>query len=447
MTPQKKRGSWSSTLGFILATSGAAIGLGNIQRFPYITAEGGGAAFVLIYLACVLLLGLPLILVEFSIGRHTERNPVCALEKLRPRAHHWKAVGFLGVLTAFFILTYYSVIGGWTLGYIVEMGLSHDVSIKEFAADPVIVLGYMALFLAITMLILMKGVKKGIERYSKIFMPILFVLLIILVARSLTLPGSFEGIKFYLQPDFSEVTWKTWLLALGQAFFSLSIGEAVLITYGSYASKKENLPLSASYIVLFDLLIALLAGFIIFPALASFGFEPKQGMGLTFIVLPKVFLMMPFGAFFGALFFLLLAFAAITTAIALLEMPVIYLIDSWHWTRKKAVWVMGTLAFLIGIPSALSRGSSERLSNMTLSNLPFTGFYEIMDFIWGNLGMVITGGLLAIFTGWVWGTREASKELEISCKSFAVIRPYWAFAVKFLAPIFIVIILLSLFFN
>ena len=446
MQTKKLRGKWSSRLGFILATSGAAIGLGNIQRFPYMTAEGGGSAFVFIYILFVIILGLPLILVEFSLGRHTQKNPICAIDQIRPKSL-WKGVGALGILTAFLILTYYSVIGGWTLGYIVQTLFNIEPNLSAFASNPITVLGYMALFLALTMMIVIKGVKKGIERYSKIFMPLLFLLLLILVARSLTLPGCAEGITYYLKPDFSELTPRVFLLALGQAFFSLSIGEAVLITYGSYTSKSERLPSSAVYIAGFDLLIALLAGLIIFPAIFSFGESPQQGVGLTFMILPKIFLKMPFGNLFGTLFFLLLAFAAITTSIALLEMPVIYLIDSKKWSRKKAVWIVGTLAFLIGIPSALSHGALP-----SLTKLPFTLFnqssvYNIMDYLFGNLAMVLCSGLLAIFVGWIWGADKAAKELQIGCKEFATIKPLWIFIVKYLAPVLILIILLSLFFN
>lgn len=428
----KSRGQWRSSLGFILATSGAAVGLGNIQRFPYIVAEGGGAGFVFIYLLCVALLGVPLILVEFAIGRHTQRNPVCAIERIRPKSY-WKWVGGLGILTAFFILTYYSVVAGWTFGYVVQMAQSAPQDVHVFAQDPLQVIGYMVIFLGIVMAVVRKGIHKGIERWSKILMPVLTVLLIGLVIRALTLDGAYEGLKYYLTPDFSEIGPRTVLLAMGQAFFSLCVGEAVLVTYGSYAPKSENLITSGASIALFDTVIALLAGLVIFPALFAFGKSPDQGVGLVFNVLPDVFLQMPGGAFFGVIFFLLLAFAAITTGIALLEIPVIYLIDSKKWSRKKAVWVMGLLAFVVGIPSALSHGISPGLSNLRFWD--FDGFYQIMDFAWGNLGMVITGGLLAIFTGWVWGAHRAAEELAIGSPHFAPVRKAWMWLIKYFVPI------------
>ncbi len=443
-THKKKREGWASTLGFILATSGAAIGLGNIQRFPYLVAHSGGAPFVFVYLLFILLLGIPLILVEFSIGRFTQKNPVGAIETIKPKSS-WKLVGYLAILTAFFILSYYSVIGGWTLGYCVEMLFNMQTNLQDFASNPVYVLGYTALFLCLTMLIVMKGIKKGIERYSKIFMPILLIILIVLVVRSLSLPNSMEGVLFYLKPDFSELTTETILLALGQAFFSLSIGEAVLVTYGSYTRKKENLFSSSLKIAGFDTAVALLAGLIIFPAIFSFHEPVDQGVGLSFEILPKVFSQMPFGNIFGLLFFLLLAFAALTTAIALLEMPVMYLIDTKKMSRKKAVWIMGSLAFLFSFPSALSHGANSFFSQMTITKLHISGFYNIMDFFWGSLGMVIGGGLLAIFTGWVWKAKNASNEILIGCAGFKKMENIWIFLVRYFCPIAIIIILLNIF--
>jgi len=438
-----KRAKWGSKIGFILSASGAAIGLGNIQRFPYLTAEGGGALFVFIYLICVVFIGLPLILVEFSLGRYAQKNPVSAIEQIRPR---YKWIGYLGILTAFFILTYYSVVGGWAIGYVINMLFDLKIDIFDFAANPLYSIGYMALFLSIVMLIVMRGIKKGIERYNKIFMPILFFLMVILMFRSLTLKGSFEGIKYYLKPDFSEINARIFVLALGQAFFSLCIGEAVLITYGSYASKKENLASSALYVAIFDTLIAILAGLVIFPAIFSFGEVPTQGVMLSFYVLPKIFLKLSLGHIFGSIFFILLSFAAITTAIALLEMPVAYLIDKKRWNRRKAVLVMGITAFLLGIPSAISKGGNKFFSDIKFDFIRQKGFYDIMDFIWGNFSMAIGGACLAVFVGWIWGVDKASNELTIGCDKFVKIKPFWNFIVKFLAPIFIFIILLSLFF-
>ncbi|MBP9841872.1 MAG: sodium-dependent transporter [Simkaniaceae bacterium] len=412
------RGKWGSSLGFILASSGAAVGLGNIQRFPYITAEHGGAAFILLYLACVVLLALPLMLVEFAIGRHTQRNPVCAIEKIKPNSP-WKWVGVLGIFTAFFILSYYSVMGGWTISYIFDAKTPSSLN----------TITYMALFLTLCAAIVSQGVHKGIERASKILMPLLLLILVILVVHSLMLEGSEVGLAYYLKPDFSELDAKAFLYALSQAFFSLCIGEAVLVTYGSYASKGENLLASAGYIALFDTVVAILAGLMIFPALFAFNVAPTSGITLTFEVLPKLFAVIPYGAVFNVLFFVLLGFAALTTGIALLEIPVIYLIDARGWKRMKATFSVVVCAFIVGLPSGLS---------MT--------FYAMMDFIWGGLAMIIGGGLLAIFTGWVWGAKNAAKELEHGAPRFASISKIWGVLIKFVAPLLIGAILLSFFF-
>ena len=409
------RGKWGSSLGFILASSGAAVGLGNIQRFPYVVAEHGGAAFLILYLACVILLALPLMLVEFAIGRHTQRNPVCAIERIKPNSP-WKWVGVLGILTAFFILTYYSVMGGWTINYV----------FSAKAPSHLCTVAYMALFLSVCAGIVSQGVHKGIERVSKVLMPLLLLILVILVGHSLMLEGAEVGLKYYLTPDFSQINAKAFLYALSQAFFSLCIGEAVLVTYGSYANRRENLLASACYIALFDTVVAVLAGLMIFPALFAFNVAPTSGITLTFEVLPKLFAVIPYGGIFNVLFFILLGFAALTTGIALLEIPVIYLIDAHGWRRTKATLSIVVCAFLIGLPSALSMQ-----------------FYEFMDFVWGGLGMIFGGGLLAVFTGWVWGTQNAADELTLGSPMFAQFRKPWGFAVKFVAPVLIGVILLS----
>lgn len=413
-----KRGGFGSSLGFILASAGAAVGLGNIQRFPYIVAESGGSAFIFLYLIAVVLLALPLMLVEFAIGRHTQRNPVCAIEKIKPGSR-WKWAGALGIFTAFFILTYYSVMGGWAVSFVFT---GHAPT--EFGS-----IGFMALFFAICMFVVMQGVHKGIERLSKVLMPCLLVILIVLVCRALTLPGASQGIAYYLIPDFSNVTPKVILLALSQAFFSLCIGEAVLVTYGSYAPKKENLFASAGYISLFDTVVALLSGLVIFPAIFAMGQTPTGEVTLTFDVLPKLFSAIPYGGFFSLSFFILLAFAGLTTGVALLEIPVIWLIDSKGFKRKKATLLVGSLAFLIGIPSALS-----------------LEVYRVMDLIWGGFGMIIGGGLLALFGGWVWGVKGINEELKAGCDHFEWYQKIFSVTIQYIAPALILLILLSLIF-
>lgn len=443
---EPKREQWKSRLGFILATSGASIGLGNIQRFPYLTAKFGGGLFVLLYLLSVLFLGIPLILNEFAIGRHAKKNPFAAIKSIRPQGL-WKYVGFLGILVAFFILSYYVVIAGWTLGYVFNLTFGNLPNLAKFSADSYNVIGCMSLVLLTVVFLVQGGLQKGIERWSKILMPILLILLLLLVVRSLSLPNSFEGLAFYFSPNWSDFGPKILLYALGQAFFSLCVGEAVLITYGSYASKNENLVASAISVAFFDTLVALLAGLLIFPALFSFNKTFEPGMGLIFEVIPTIFMELPLGNFIGAAFFLMLFFAAFTTCVALLQMPVAFLSESTSWSTKKSTYIIGIAALLIGIPSALSKGASDYLTNFKISFIDEVGIYDIMDFIWGSLGMVMGGLLLAIFTGWVWGSKYAIKELQRGCSIFTWQSKIWSFIIKYLAPIIILAILASVVFG
>ena len=439
------RGSWGSSLGFILASAGAAVGLGNIQRFPYVVATHGGAAFVLIYLLCVIFLAIPLMLVEFSLGRHTERNPNCAIEAIKPGSY-WRFGGLLTIVTAFAILSYYSVVGGWVFAYIGGMVVENPPELNQLSQDPWEVFPLMLLFLGIVAVVVNKGVKGGIERVSKVVMPLLLVLMIGLAIRSCTLPGAYDGLLYYLYPDFSKLTGSSFIFALSQAFFSLCIGEAVLVTYGSYAGRSENLFTSALSIAFFDTIVALIAGLIIFPSLSAHGLTSEGGIGLVFHVLPIVFSQMHFGYLFGFLFFLLLAFAALTTGIALLEIPVMYLIDRWNWKRGRAVITVLIAVFILGIPSAVSRGISPTFTFLELPALSLYGFYEIMDFFWGGIAMVVGGLSLCIFTAWVWGAEFAAKELADGSSEFVPFAPTWKFLIRYVAPVLIFAVLISLLF-
>ncbi|TFH01445.1 MAG: sodium-dependent transporter, partial [Calditrichales bacterium] len=362
---ETQRGQWSSKIGFIFAAAGSAIGLGNIWRFPYVVGENGGAAFVLIYILFVAIIGLPYMFAELALGRSVQRNPVGAIEAIKPGSW-WKWVGGLGVLTGVGILSFYGVIAGWTFGYIFKMAIGDVGDFGAFVSSPVLVLLLFALFMLITTLIVYGGVERGIERWSKILMPVLFVLLVGLIIYANTLEGSGKGLAFYLQPDFSKITGKTMLAALGQAFFSLSLGMGLMITYGSYVSKNENLVSSGIYVGLFDTLIAIMAGLVIFPALFAMGESPSAGPSLVFVVLPKLFTQMPGGLFVGALFFVLLSVAALTSTISLLEVPVAYMVDEKKVNRKKIVWAVAAFTFVVGIPSALSQGASGFFSDFGL---------------------------------------------------------------------------------
>jgi NSS family neurotransmitter:Na+ symporter len=441
---QQDRGEWGSTLGFVLAAAGSAIGLGNIWRFPYVAGENGGAAFVIIYLACVVLICLPYLYAELALGRFSRKNPIGAIKTIKQRTP-WSLVGWLCVLTGVFILSYYAVMAGWIFGYIFKNVVAASMPYEQFTANPAIVVPLFGLFLLLTVLVVAGGVEKGIERWSKILMPVLLVLMTLIIIRGLTLPGAMEGLKFYLVPDFSKVGAKVVVAALGQAFFSMSLGMGAMITYGSYLPRKANLFQAGGWVAAADPLIALLAGFMIFPAVFSVGADPADGPPLVFIVLPEIFAQMPLGGFIGAIFFILLSIAALTSTVSLLEVVVAYFVDERRWSRKKSVWVVGAVTFLIGIPSALSAGAVDSLTNMTFFGK--SSFLGIMDYFWGNISLAIGALLLSIFIGWIWGPDQAGAEFrEGSTIRSGTVRT-WAFFIRYVCPVVIFIVLISLFWT
>ncbi|MCF8719561.1 sodium-dependent transporter [Nitrospina gracilis] len=444
-TQDNSRGFWGSRLGFILAASGSAVGLGNVWKFPYITGENGGGAFVLIYLVCILIVGLPIMLCEFTIGRRTNLNPVGAFSMLKPGTP-WVLVGYMGVLAGFLILSFYGVVGGWTLAYVVK-SITHVVDhfaspqeagmfFGQFIANTGEILIYHTLFMALCMAIVYRGVHGGIERACDILMPTLVIMLFLLMIRALTLPGAYEGVKFYLYPDFNKISGNSVLLAMGQAFFSLSLGMGCLITYGSYLSPKENLTSCTFYVVLFDTMIALLVGMVIFPAVFAMGLEPEGGPSLVFNVLPAVFASMPFGTLVSIIFFALLTIAAITSAISLLESVSAYLIDQRGWSRQKAVIVTGIVIYLFGIPSGLSFGLMKDVTFFGMT------FFDVVDNLSSNYLLPLGGMLTAIFVGWVWGTKEAHREIERHETTFHWAR-YWEFILKFVSPVAVAIVFIT----
>ncbi|MEX2115447.1 MAG: sodium-dependent transporter [Bacteroidota bacterium] len=437
------RGTWGSRAGFILAAAGSAIGLGNIWRYPYVTGENGGAAFVLLYVGCVLLVGLPVLIAELSLGRHTTLNPVGAFKKLTG-SKAWPLVGYLGVATGAGILSFYLVVAGWTLGYIVRTIIPSSESFGQFVANPFEEMGYFTVFLGLTLFVVLGGVEKGIERWSKMLMPALLIILVALIIYNLTLDGAMKGVEFYLSPDFSKIKGSTFLAALGQAFFSLSLGMGTMITYGSYLSKQENIPLAGAAVALFDTLIAFLAGLMIFPALFSVGIAPTQGPSLVFEVLPRIFEGMPGGAFLGLFFFILLAIAALTSTVSLLEVPVAFLVDEKKWSRKKAVWIVSAIVFVMGIPSAMSQGTIEFLSSMNF--LGQTDFLSLMSFLFSDLSLPIGGLLICVFVAWVWGASNAFEEVKLGAGPFTIrLLGLWKFLIKYVCPVIIVLVLLNVF--
>lgn len=442
------RGKWSSSIGFILAAAGSAIGIGNIWRFPYMTGKYGGAVFLFVYLIAVILLGMPVMIAEMAMGRFTGKNPVGAFKDIRPKGP-WKLVGYLGVLTGIMILSYYSLISGWTLGYFFKT-LAGGLKNVDTAATPAIFdafarnywlqLFLLAIFIFITGFIVARGISGGIEKACKILMPLLFIIMVILLGRALTLPGAEKGLIFYLKPDFSQLT--PWMIidAMGQAFFSLSLGMGAMITYGSYLKKNEDIPVSSGWVAFLDTFTAVLAGFIIFPALAAYGMSPAGGHPLVFHILPVIFDRMPFGIIFGMLFFLLLGVAALASTISLLEVAVAYCVDEIKWSRVKSVILAGVVSFLIGIPSILSYGNVEFFRKLPLVNL---SFFEMMDLVWGTLGLSIGALFICIFVGYVWKSTAALKEISHGAKKFRY-GWIWSVSVKILCPLLILLSLLLL---
>ena len=439
------RGQWGSSLGFVLAAAGSAIGLGNIWRFPYVAGENGGGAFVILYLACILFICLPYLFAELVVGRSAHKNPVGAIKAIAPRTPWW-LVGALGVLTGVFILSYYGVIAGWAFGYIFKGAFAAETTFGGFIADPVIVVPLFALFLLFTTLVVLGGVEAGIERVSKILMPILLVLMFVVIVRGMTLPGASAGLEFYLKPDFSKVTGGTVLAALGQAFFSLSLGMGAMITYGSYLPKSANIRNAGASVAVFDTGIALLAGLMIFPAVFATGKDPGEGPPLVFETLPAVFDAMPMGGLIAVVFFILISIAALTSTVSLLEVVTSYVVDEHRWSRRKSVFTVAGITFVVGVPSALSQGAVPALGGDGFSILGQSDFLSLMDFIWGNISLALGALLLSVFVGWIWGRRGPEKELKAGGEEIpdAHVNMWWFF-LKYVCPVVIFVVLLNVF--
>jgi neurotransmitter:Na+ symporter, NSS family len=449
----ENRGQWGSNFGFIMAAAGSAVGLGNIWRFPYVTGQNGGGAFVLIYVLCVILIGLPLLYNEVALGRFSGKSTVGSFKKTGAKGL-WFLSPILAIMVSFFVLSYYGVIAGWTIGYILTELTNLPVSFKEFVATPLYVIPLFAIFMAATIFIVVKGVSGGIEKASKILMPILFFLIILVILRSVTLPGAGEGIKYYLTPDFTKINSNTILAALGQAFFSLSIGWGIMVTYGSYLPKSQNIVTSGLWIAGMDSIVALMGGLMIFPAVFAFGKNPAGGPALVFEVLPEVFDSLPAGGnIVGALFFLLLCIAALTSSISMIEVPASYFIDEKKWSRKKASWVVGIAALIVGVPSALSGGGSDFFTNMSVNffGVTKTGFLDIMDAYFGELFIVIVALTTAIYTGWVMKIDDIADEVAVGSENFQkpillglTAHKLFVFFIKFICPIVITLVLLNM---
>jgi NSS family neurotransmitter:Na+ symporter len=440
------RGSFGSRFGFILAAAGSAVGLGNIWGFPTKVGQGGGAAFVLVYLGCVFLICAPIMIAELAVGRRAKKDPVGAFNVIKPGTAWW-LTGLLGVVAGVGILSFYSVIAGWTIAYIYYAAsgtvtgdsAATGAFFGQFVANPMMSIGLTFVVLAITAGTLLGGVREGIERMTKALMPMLLILLVLLVARALTLPGAGAGLTYYLNPDFSKMfDIRVFNSALGQAFFSLSLGMGAMITYGSYLAKTENMARAAMWVVLIDTAVALMAGLIIFPSGFSLpNFDPSSsGPGLIFVVLPQLFATMPGGHLVGAAFFVMLTLAAITSTISLLEVPTSHLIDSHGWQRKKAVYFLTGLTFLLAVPSALSQGASGFFSNLPGVGM---GFLDLMAIMWNDFALPIGGLLIAIFVGHVWRADKALEELNEGGHMPGA--ALWSFLIRWVCPAAIAIII------
>jgi len=383
------REKWSSSIGFILASIGSAVGIGNIWRFPYIVGENGGGAFLIPYFIAVFLFGMPLMILEFALGRHFKTSVVSAFGSMGKR---FRLAGFFLVFIMGMILSYYLVITGWVLAYSLFFIIGEPVSFTMFT-DSYYPLLFFLISGAISFMVVRAGVREGIEKLSKILIPLLLLMLLLLLAFSLSLPGAVQGIEFYLTPEYSKLSNPlVWAAAFGQAFFSLSVGTGIMLTYGSYM-RDESIARSAGIITVSDLLVAILGGLVIFPIVFTFGLNPASGVKLAFVTLPPVFQEISFGLFLGAVFFLLLFFAALTSAVSMLEVPVATLIDSFGFERKKATLIVLIIIIFIGLPSALSYSALK----LQLFGIPLL---DLKDFAFGTIGIIAAGLILSIVAGW-----------------------------------------------
>ncbi len=432
------RDNWGSKLGFILAASGSAVGLGAIWKFPYVAGQNGGGVFLLIYLACVLSVGIAMVLAEMSIGHIAKQSATTAYRSLKGGLWPW--AGRLSVVCIFLVLSFYCVVGGWSLAYlwhsITGEVLTQDTKVlgnifNDFIGDPLQSIAYTTAFLAATVAIVLGGVQKGIERTSKVLMPALFILMLIIIARVLTLPNAIEWVMYFITPDFTKINGPMLIEAVGLAMFSLSIGCGTMIAYGSYVDTETKLPGATLWISLLAVLACILAGLMVLPAVFAFGIDPSAGPGLTFITMPAIFSQMPAGQFFAISFFLLLIFAAITSSVSLLEPIVAFLMDEYAVERKKATYSIFATVFFMSIPAALSFG--------VLADFKLFGKnpFDLMDYAASNV-MMPAGGLLAtLFVGWaIWPRIQHSLTAQGSAKILPAFRTICAVV----APVLISIV-------
>ena len=444
---QLNRDGFTSTFGVLVATLGSAVGLGNIWKFPSLTGMNGGAGFLLVYLLATLLVGLPVMIAETMLGRAARANAVTTFDRVAPRSQWWwKIIGWMGFAAALLIMSFYSGVAGWVYAYIFK-AISGEISTTDpkvagevfgkLVSNPVSSLVWQWVVLGVTGSIIMLGVSKGIEAVARKLMPLLFILLLILCARSLTLPGAMQGLTFLFSPDLAKITPAVVLTALGLAFFKLSIGMGTMMTYGSYFRENQNIPATTTRVMLADLSVSLLAGIAIFPAVFAFGFEPAAGPSLVFMTIPAVFTAMPGGTVFMTIFFILTAIASVCAILSLLEVPVAILSERFGLGRKMASLYTIIAIALLGVPATLSQSLTAEMKVFGMN--PF----DLFDFLSSNVLLPLGGILICLFVGWVYGLPQLEKQLSNKGEldNSQLIRIVF-FLVRYVTPVSIALVLL-----
>lgn len=439
----ERRENWSSKLGFILSAAGSAIGLGAIWKFPYTMGTNGGAVFFLLFVFFTFLIGAPVLLAEFLIGRSSRKSAVEAFAALVP-GRFWPLTGILGVLTCFVLLSFYSVVGGWVLAYVFYAVTGQLAGVVDYGAffggliaNPGEVLLFQGIFMLAVVWVVRSGVSSGIEKANKYMMPSLFVMFMLLAVRSLTLDGATDGVAFMFKPDWSYLNAETALSALGQAFFALSLGVSAMITYASYLDNQTDLVRNANTVVWMNLGVSLLAGLVIFPAVFALGFEPNQGPGLIFAVLPAVFNYLPFGHVLFAVFMVLVLFATLTSAFAMLETATA---AASRRSEKRSLytWLIGIGIFLAGIPSALSFGIWQEVKLLGDKDI-----FGTLDYLVTSWAMPVGALLTTLFAGWAWNRRHLMHDVRIGSDLPDGIFLAWFFLIRYIAPVAIVLVFLN----
>jgi len=452
-------GQWSSRLIFILAATGSAVGLGNIWKFPYITGVFGGGAFVLVYLVCIAAIGIPIMMAETMMGRRGRQDPINTMKTLARESGHskyWAALGWMGVLAGFLILSYYSVIAGWALAYVprVAYGMftnQEAAGIKsiftDLISDPERLIAWHSLFMFMTMMIVARGVRNGLEKAVRFLMPLLMTLLLVLLVYSYQSGEFMQGVSFLFNPDFSKLTSEGVLSAMGHAFFTLSLGMGAIMVYGSYLPAHTSIAVSAIWIAIMDTLVALVAGLVIFPIVFAHSLEPAAGPGLIFETLPLAFGQMPYGSFFGSLFFILLVFAAWTSSISLIEPAVVWCMEKFDLSRIYTAVILGVLVWSVGL---LSLFSFNLLADVTFSYSIITDFgefvilksatfFDVLDYLTSNIMLPLGGLFIAIYAGWLMKEDASREEFDMGGVQYSV----WRFLVRYVAPVSVIIVFMN----